>query len=130
MKYLKDNMLKLYGSVFNTYDNDKKNLIKIKDILHSSVEECFWQYARKNYWIIGFDSPAGEDSENLLNSIGIPAVWKGTPGYRGQVAVFLPRNKYKECPDLKKVIETMSRLDNRYEDLNYLFDKDSIIEIE
>lgn len=125
---LKDNMTDLCDTIFHGYDS--KGLLNVKSTLMNAVEDAFWSYARKNYWIISWDSPLGEDSEDILKSVGFIALWKGIPGHRGQVDVFLPRNKYKECPNLKKIIETMSRLDNKYENLNYLFDKDSIIETE
>lgn len=129
MKQLKNNMLKLYESAFDTYDKGKE-LIKIKNILNAAAEQCFWNHAKKNYWIINFNSPAGEESEDMLNAIGIMAIWNGTPGYRGNTTVFLPKSRYKEVPDIKAIIKTMARLDNRYDDLNYLFDDDSTIEVE
>lgn len=129
MKQLKNNMLKLHENIFNTYDNGKE-LIKIKNILNASIEQCFWDYARKNYWIICFDSPAGEESADMLNAFGVMSVWHGTPGYRGSTAVFLPKSQYKKCPDIKKIFKTMARLNADYEDLFTLFDKDSIIKQE
>lgn len=70
MKQLKNNMLKLHENIFKTYDNGKE-LIKIKNILNASIEQCFWNHAKNNYWIINFNSPAGEESEDMLNAIGL-----------------------------------------------------------
>ena len=63
MKQLQANMEKLFNGVFSDYDTKGKDLLTIKYKLMNAVNASFWEHAKKNYWIISWDSPIGEDSE-------------------------------------------------------------------
>jgi hypothetical protein len=126
---LKDNMTDLCDTIFHGYDS--QGLLNVKYNLMNAVEDAFWSYARKNYWIISWDSPLGEDSEDILKSVGFIALWKGIPGHRGEAILFLPKDKYKECPkDIRKWFTELVRIYHRYEKLLYVFDKYSKFDVE
>ena len=123
MKQLQANMEKLFNGVFSDYDTKGKDLLTIKYKLMNAVNASFWEHAKKNYWIISWDSPIGEDSEAVLKALGFIATWDGIHGYRGDVTLFLPKDKYKTCPkDIKEWFNTLVRIDNNYERILNLFD--------
>ena len=123
MKQLQENKKKLFNGVFSDYDTKGKDLLTIKYKLMNAVNASFWEHAKKNYWIISWDSPIGEDSEAVLKALGFIATWDGIPGYRGDVTLFLPKDKYKTCPkDIKEWFNTLVRIDNNYERILNLFD--------
>lgn len=124
MKQIQNNMKKLCNSIFNDCDTNDKDLLNIKYKLMNAVNESFWEHARKNYWVISWDSPLGEDSESVLKGLGLVATWEGIPGYRGDVTLFLPKSKYKTCPkNIKKWFNDLVRIDHEYERILDLFDK-------
>lgn len=126
MKQLQDNMEKLFNGVFSDYDTKGKDLLTIKYKLMNAVNTSFWEHAKKNYWIISWDSPIGEDSETILKALGFVVTWNGIPGYRGDVILFLPKDKYKTCPkDIKEWFNTLVKIDNNYERILSVFDSHS-----
>lgn len=86
---------------------------QIKSTLEEYLVEGMDYLLKEKYITIMFDSPAGEESVDMLNVQGYHAKWYGPKGCRGFTYVYIPKNdKEFNMESFERMLDTLDLKDS------------------